>query len=60
MAGHVQDRWYMTEKGPDGKSVRVKTERYGTGKRYSARYVAPDGQEKSQSFPDRQRRQAEE
>jgi integrase len=60
MAGHVQDRWYKTEKGPDGKAVRVKTERYGTGKRYRARYVAPDGQEKSQSFPDRQRRQAEE
>ena len=59
MAGHIQDRWYKTEKGPDGKEIRVRTARYGTGMRYRARYVAPDGQERSKSFPDRQRRQAE-
>ena len=60
MAGHVQDRWYKTETGPDGRPRRVKTERFGKGKRYRARYVGPDGREKSESFPDRQRRQAEE
>ncbi|MEV7182814.1 site-specific integrase [Kitasatospora sp. NPDC093102] len=60
MAGHIQDRWYKTEPGPDGKPRRVRTDRYGTGKRYRARYVAPDGTEKSKSFPDRQKRQAEE
>ncbi|SRR5579884_2202988 len=60
MAGHVQDRWYKTETEPDGKPHRVKTERHGKGKRYRARYVGPDGREKSESFPDRQRRQAEE
>ncbi|MFF4649359.1 tyrosine-type recombinase/integrase [Streptomyces sp. NPDC001380] len=59
MAGHVQDRWYKTEPGPDGKPVKVKTDRHGTGMRYRARYIGPDGTERSQSFPDRQKRQAE-
>lgn len=59
MAGHIQDRWYKEEKGPDGKSCKVRTERYGTGMRYRARYVGPDGTEKSKSFPDRQKRLAE-
>ncbi|GAA4558535.1 hypothetical protein GCM10023097_68290 [Streptomyces collinus] len=60
MAGHIQDRWYKTEPGPDGKPTRVKTDRYGNGLRYRARYVGPDGTEKSKSFPDRQKRRAEE
>ncbi|MDX3803784.1 site-specific integrase [Streptomyces sp. AK04-3B] len=60
MPGHVQDRWYKTESGPDGKPVKVKTDRYGSGLRYRARYVGPDGTEKSRSFPDRQKRKAEE
>ncbi|MGW0136157.1 tyrosine-type recombinase/integrase [Streptomyces sp. NPDC003299] len=59
MAGHIQDRWFKTETGPDGKPVRVKTDRHGTGMRYRARYVGPDGTEKSKSFPDRQKRLAE-
>ncbi|WP_031159967.1 tyrosine-type recombinase/integrase [Streptomyces durhamensis] len=59
MAGHVQDRWYRTEVGADGKPHRVKTERYGTGMRYRARYIGPDGTEKSKSFPDKQKRLAE-
>jgi integrase len=59
MAGHIQDRWYRTETGPDGKPAKAKTERYGTGLRYRARYVGPDGSEKSKSFPDRQKRLAE-
>ncbi|MBW1599112.1 site-specific integrase [Streptomyces sp. JJ38] len=59
MAGHVQDRWYRTEPGPDGKPVKVKTDRHGSGLRYRARYVGPDGTEKSKSFPDRQKRLAE-
>ncbi|MFD3752038.1 tyrosine-type recombinase/integrase [Streptomyces cyaneofuscatus] len=60
MAGHIQDRWYKTEPGPNGKPIRVKTDRYGIGLRYRARYVGPDGTEKSKSFPDRQKRKAEE
>ncbi|MEV5773084.1 site-specific integrase [Streptomyces antimycoticus] len=59
MAGHVQDRWYKTVPGPDGKPVKVKTDRHGVGMRYRARYVGPDGTEKSQSFPDKQKRKAE-
>lgn len=59
MAGHMQDRWYRTEPGPNGKVVKVKTQRYGVGLRYRARYIGPDGIEKSKSFPDRQKRLAE-
>ncbi|MFG2219557.1 tyrosine-type recombinase/integrase [Streptomyces sp. NPDC048685] len=59
MAGHIQDRWHKTETGPDGKLRRVKTDRHGTGLRYRARYIGPDGTEKSQSFPDGQKRLAE-
>jgi integrase len=59
MAGHIQDRWYKTETTTDGKTGRSKTDRYGTGMRYRARFVAPDGTEKSKSFPDRQKRLAE-
>ncbi|MEU7985295.1 site-specific integrase [Streptosporangium canum] len=60
MAGHVQDRWYKTETGANGKPKRVRTDRYGTGMRYRARYIGPDGTEKSKSFPDRQKRLADE
>ncbi|MFJ5267611.1 tyrosine-type recombinase/integrase [Streptomyces sp. NPDC088358] len=59
MAGHIQDRWYKTEQGPDGKAVKVKTDRFGFGLRYRARYIGPDGTEKSKSFPDRQKRLAD-
>ncbi|GAV41228.1 tyrosine-type recombinase/integrase [Streptomyces acidiscabies] len=59
MAGHVQDRWYKTEENADGKAVRVRTDRHGTGLRYRARYIGPDGSEKSKSFPDGQKRRAD-
>ncbi|MEU4216223.1 site-specific integrase [Actinoplanes sp. NPDC026623] len=59
MAGHIQDRWYKTEKDENGKPHRVKTDRHGTGLRYRARYIGPDGTEQSQSFPDRQKGRAE-
>ncbi|MFC9856774.1 MULTISPECIES: tyrosine-type recombinase/integrase [unclassified Streptomyces] len=59
MAGHIQDRWYVTVTGPDGKPRKVKSDRYGVGSRYRARYVGPDGTEKSKSFPDRQKRLAD-
>ncbi|MEU4108321.1 site-specific integrase [Streptomyces sp. NPDC027717] len=59
MAGHIQDRWYKTEPGPTGKPVRIKTDRHGVGLRYRARYIGPDGTEKSKSFPDKQKRKAE-
>ncbi|WP_406485331.1 tyrosine-type recombinase/integrase [Streptomyces sp. NBC_01563] len=59
MAGSIQDRWFRTESNADGKSVRVKTERHGTGLRYRARYFAPDGKRKGKSFPDGQKWLAE-
>ncbi|WP_256106082.1 site-specific integrase [Streptomyces sp. ODS05-4] len=59
MAGHIQDRWFKTEPGPTGKPVRVRSDRYGTGLRYRARYIGPDGTEKSKSFRDGQKRLAE-
>ncbi|WP_328387266.1 site-specific integrase [Streptomyces sp. NBC_00400] len=46
-------------RGTDGKPHRIKTDRHGTGMRYRARYVAPDGAERSKSFPDKQKRLAE-
>ncbi|REH21902.1 MULTISPECIES: tyrosine-type recombinase/integrase [unclassified Streptomyces] len=59
MAGHIQDRWYKVSTGPNGKAVKVKTDRHGSGLRYRARYVGPDGSEKSKSFPDGKKRLAE-
>lgn len=59
MAGHIQDRWFKTETNADGKTARVKSDRHGSGLRYRARYIGPDGTEKSKSFPDGQKRLAE-
>ncbi len=39
--------------------MKERTSRYGIGLRYRARYVGPDGSEKSKSFPDRHKREAE-
>lgn len=50
----VQDR-----DGTQWQDDQEKTDRYGTGLRYRARYVAPDGTERSKSFPDKQKRLAE-
>ncbi|MEV5396184.1 site-specific integrase [Streptomyces cellulosae] len=58
MAGHIQDRWYKTEIDANGKPVKAKTDRHGTGLRYRARYVGPDGTEKSKSFRDKELRLA--
>lgn len=43
--GHIEDRW---EKIVDG--ARVRTERYGAGGRWRARYLDPDGRERSRTF----------
>ncbi|MFJ2402896.1 tyrosine recombinase XerC [Streptomyces xanthochromogenes] len=59
MAGHIQDRWYKTETNSTGKTARTRTDRYGSGLRYRARYIGPDGTEKAKSFPDGQKRLAE-
>lgn len=66
--GHIQDRWYRPKKDPEsskillnarGKPVTEKTELYGTGLRYKVRYLDPDGEERSKSFPDKQKKRAE-
>jgi integrase len=57
--GHVEDRWYKTIRRPDKTEERVKSALYGKGMRYRVRYIAPDGSERSKSFPDRQKRAAE-
>lgn len=58
--GHVQDRWWK-EVGRDerGRPIRTKTELFGKGLRYKVRYLDPNGQERSKSFPDRQKGAAE-
>ncbi|MEJ2853514.1 MULTISPECIES: tyrosine-type recombinase/integrase [unclassified Saccharothrix] len=58
--GHVQDRWWKEVEDPDTREVvRVKTSLYGTGLRYKVRYIDPEGVERSKSFPDRQKKKAE-
>ncbi|AEA27370.1 integrase family protein [Pseudonocardia dioxanivorans CB1190] len=57
--GHVQDRWYRKEVDPSGKVRRVKTTLHGVGQRYKVRYVDPDGVERSRTFPDRCKAEAE-
>lgn len=42
---HIQDRW---EKTIDGQ--RVRTDRYGKGRRWRARYLDPDGHERNKTF----------
>lgn len=56
---HIQDRWYKTVRHPDGTTERVKTILFGKGDRYRLRYLDPNGREKSESFPDRQKKRAE-
>ena len=65
--GHIEDRWYAPQRDGNGKPVlngRGKpvmqpTDLHGKGQRYRVRYIAPDGKERSQSFPDRQKKAAE-
>ncbi|WP_083870512.1 tyrosine-type recombinase/integrase [Nocardia aobensis] len=51
----VEDRWYKTVTKVDPVTgaktrERVKSQRYGSGKRWRARYVDPNGVERAQSF----------
>ncbi|MGH3797469.1 MAG: tyrosine-type recombinase/integrase [Pseudonocardiaceae bacterium] len=58
--GHIQDRWYKKSVDPiTGKMTREKTSLHGKGDRYKARYLDPDGTERSKTFPDRQKKQAD-
>lgn len=62
--GHIQDRWYRPARDKEtgkvllnkrGKPVLERTELYGIGLRYKVRYLDPDNEERSKSFPDKQR-----
>lgn len=58
--GHIRDRWYTTETDPStGTKRRVRTPRYGTGKRYQVRYFDLDGVEQNVSFDNKQKKAAE-
>src|SRR5438874_358787 len=58
--GHIEDRWWNTEREPEtGRQTKVKTERYGRGSRYRVRYLDPEGRERNRSFGDRQKKLAE-
>lgn len=46
---HVQDLW---AKSVDGR--RVRTDRYGKGRRWQARYLDPDGRERTRTFDRKQ------
>lgn len=52
--GHVQDLWM--KRGPDGKKVR--SARYGKGKRWQARWVDPIGEEGTRVFATKDAAQA--
>lgn len=47
---HIDDRWFRTVRLPDGTRRKEKTARHGTGLRWKARYLDPDGRERSRSF----------
>lgn len=53
---HIQDRWYKTVPNPQNpkKPKRVPTNQHGKGLRYKVRWLDPDAEERSKSFPDGQ------
>jgi integrase len=52
--------WYRRVVDPETEKVRrERTDLYGKGDRYKVRYVDHSGRERSKSFPDRQKKQAE-
>jgi integrase len=57
---HIEDRWYHTITGPNGRK-RQGSAKPGCGKgmRYRVRYIGPDGRERSESFPDGKKREAQ-
>jgi integrase len=55
---HIEDRWYKTIRQGD-QLVQVPKTGHGKGMRYRVRYLAPDGRERSESFPDRRKREAQ-
>lgn len=64
---HIEDRWYKPVRDESGaiivdrrgKPVLEKTPLFGKGRRYRVRYLNPDGDERSKSFFDKEKRLAE-
>ncbi len=56
---HIEDRWFRTAPDADGRPRRIRTALYGKGMRYRVRYIGSDGKERSKSYPDRQKKAAE-
>ncbi|GIG03240.1 site-specific integrase [Catellatospora citrea] len=56
---HIEDRWHKTVIGDNGREKRLRTNLYGKGLRYRVRYIDPEGRERSKSFPDREKKEAE-
>jgi integrase len=48
--GYTKDLWTRPATGPDGKPTRVRSARWGKGKRWLACWIDPDGREKSRAF----------
>lgn len=46
----VEDRWHRTVREADGTTRTEQSRDHGRGKRWRARYVDPDGRERSKSF----------
>ena len=47
---HIEDRYFFTVTGPDGKPVKEPRARNGTGRRWRVRYEDVDRRERSRSF----------
>ncbi|WP_019930583.1 tyrosine-type recombinase/integrase [Nocardia sp. BMG111209] len=65
--GHIEDRWFRPKRNESGDPVLngrgrpelERTELYGSGLRYRVRYIDPYGRERSKSFPDKQKKRAD-
>jgi integrase len=58
LMAHVEDRWWKVIY-ENGKRKRIKTERHGIGKRYRVRYINPEGLERSKSYDDGKKEDAQ-
>lgn len=47
---HIEDRWFKSVPGPNGKQVKEPRPRNGVGLRWRVRYEDPDRKERSRSF----------
>ena len=51
VAGHIQDRWFKTETNSAGKTVRLKTDRHGTGLRQQEHHGEQEATEAARDHP---------